>query len=422
MLNRRRPRPAPVAALPPAAVVPGAAAQAWEVIRPGVALRPAYPSLEAAAATLTPGEPFRLELPIDAGLIQRLSLPPAEPAELEEMARIQLEKILPYPAESVGMMFQVIETREAEALLAVEAVNYDRLLALCQPLTSRGCWPLQVTFHALAVADAGAAPGTSALIYREHGKTILAICENGRLSFAQSLGSEVTPDSLAAELPAVLLGAELEGVAVGFGAGRVDARCAELAAALAGVLQAPVEILPGDPAAAGPVNGDLSPSHWRAERLRSARAAQLKQRIWLGAGIYLALLASAFAAVGLLRLNVSRLDAQLRAGKPGQEFIARADQRWKALAAATQPERFAAEVLLNVCECLPPGDAVQLTAFDLTPSSLAVQGEAPSATAAVDFTEKLKARAELKIYRLAADPPLSLSNGRARFRVTGRIN
>ncbi len=418
--NRRR-RSAPLAPSAPAIVLPGAAAGSWEIVRSGAA-RQTYASLDAAAASLTPGDAFRLELPVDAGLIQRLSLPPAEPTELEEMARIQLEKILPYPAESVGMTFQVIETRETEALLAVEAVHYDRLLSLCQPLTSRGCWPLQVTFHALALAEAAAAPGTSALIYRENGKTILVVCENRRLSFAQSLGSHVTPDSLARELPAVLLGAELEGVSVGFSGARLDERCAELGPALEEVLQAPVEIISPESGQAEMVKGDLSPSNWRAERLRSVRAARLQRRIWLGAGIYLALLALALVVVGVLKFQVSRLDARLAAGKPDQEFILATEQKWKNLAPAIQPSRFIAEVLMQVAECLPPNDVVQLTAFDLTPSTIAIQGEAPSPAAAVDFSEKLKARAELKIFRFDAAPPSSLSNGRARFNVTGRLN
>lgn len=417
--NRRR-RPAPQAPAGPAIVVPGAAAGEWEIIRSGAA-RQTYASLEAAAVALAPGEAFRLELPVDAGLIQRLSLPPAEPAELEEMARIQLEKILPYPPESVGMTFQVIESRETEALLAVEAVHHDRLLAICQPLTSRGCWPAQVTFHALALAEAGA-PGTSALIYREHGKTILVGCENRRLSFAQSLGAHVTPDTLARELPAVLLGAELEGVAVGFSGARLDERCAELAPALEEVLQAPVEIISPEAGQAETVKGDLSPPHWRVERLRSVRAARLKQRIWLGAGIYVGLLVLAFVAVGVLKFQVSRLDAKLSAGKPDQEFIIAAEQKWKTLAPATQPNRFLAEILLQVSECLPPNDAIQLTAFDLTPGTVAIQGEAPSTAAAVDFTEKLRARAELKIFQFTAQPPSSLSSGRARFNVSGRLN
>lgn len=419
MVNRRR-RTASLAPAAPAIVVPGATAGAWEIIRSGV-VRQTYASLEAVAVALAPGEAFRLELPVDAGLIQRLSLPPAEPAELEEMARIQLEKILPYPAESVGMTFQVIENRETEAILAVEAVHYDRLLSICQPLTSRGCWPAQVTFHALALAEATAAPGTTALIYREHGKTILAVCENRRLSFAQSLGAHVMANTLALDLPAVLLGAELEGVAVGFSSARLDERCAELAPAVEEVLQAPVEIISPEAGQAEKAAGDLSPSHWRAERLRSVRAARLKQRIWLGAAIYLGLLALAFLTVGVLKFQVSRLDAKLSAGKPDEEFIIATEQKWKTLAPATQPSRFIAEVLMQVCECLPPNDAIQLTAFDFTPTSVAIQGEAPSAGAAVEFTEKLKVRAELRIFQFVAAPPSTLSNGRARFNVSGRL-
>ena len=97
-----------------------------------------FASLDAAAANLQPAEPFVLALPIEMGLVQRLSLPAAEPSELEDMARIQLEKILPYPADSVGVVTQEISRDATDVVLAVETVYYDRLLALCQPLITRG--------------------------------------------------------------------------------------------------------------------------------------------------------------------------------------------------------------------------------------------------------------------------------------------
>jgi hypothetical protein len=428
MQNLRRPRrsptPAPVA---PAAVIPGAGAREWELCRPaalpgGAWSRQTLPTLEAAAmGPLAPGDPFVLALPLDAGLVQRLALPPAEPSELEEMARIQLEKILPYPTEDVGMSFQVIERRETEVILSVQAVHHDRLLAICQPLTSRGCWPTRVVFHAASLA-AGASEGEiSVLVYQEAGQIILALCEGGRLNFAQSLGSaDQPPERVASELPTVLLGAELEGVSVAFTAARLDERCANMHTALEETLRVPVRRFTPEP---NPVDGDndLSPMHWREERLRSVRAARLKRRLWLGAGIYAGGMLLAFCALAVLKYRVSKLDARLRKEAPVQEFVRASEAKWKTLAPATQPSRFLAETLMQVYECLPPGNKVILTNFELTPTSIVVEGEASSPDVAVDFTEKLKASSELKAaYRFGPSPPAILTNGRAKFSVAGK--
>ena len=73
--------------------------EADEALAPavGTTTRQTFVSLEAAAVNLLPEEEFNLDIPLDFGLVQRFVLPSAEPDELEEMARIQLEKILALP-------------------------------------------------------------------------------------------------------------------------------------------------------------------------------------------------------------------------------------------------------------------------------------------------------------------------------------
>jgi hypothetical protein len=406
-----------------AVLMPSCAPGEWELFRtpaaPGgpIVVRKVYSNLEAVAAAIPPGEPFLLELPLEAGLIQRLTLPPAEPSELEEMARIQLEKILPYPAESFGMAVQVVERRETEVILSVEAVHFDRLLAICQPLMARGCWPSRVTFHAWSLA-AGAPDGeTSALVFCEAGKTVLGICENGRLSFVQSLGgTSLSPYELARDLPTVLLGAELAGVSVALTSVRLDERCEDLRGALEDSLRLPVHTFSLEPTAEASDGSDLSPKHWQEERLRSARAARFRRRVFIGAALYALMMLAAFVALGMLKFQVSRLNARLRADAPTQKFVQGVEAKWKALAPAVQPSRFMAEVLNQVCECLPPGNIV------LTPTALAVQGEAPSPAVAINFSEKLKSRPELKMYRFEPVLPANLPNGHASFSVKGSTN
>ncbi len=370
-----------------------------------------------------PGEAFNLDLPLDSGLIQRFVLPVAEPDELEEMARIQLEKILPYPIEEVGVISQMVDTGSRRRCWRWNDAAQTGCKTLCQPLTSQGRWPSHVSFHALAVAAACRRGENTALLYREAGKIVVGICEEGRLSFAQALEA-ADGEALAAELPGVFLGAELEGVPTTFQFVRLDERCAEWQPAIHAVLGVPVELFraeppPEMPAEIGkPVEKDLSPASWLAERQRVARRARVKRNVLVGTGIYLTLLAAAFLGLGVLKYRVKRLDTRLRETAPVVENIKAADARWKALAPAIDPARTAAETMYQVSECLPPGDTVRLTLFDLKLNTLEIRGEATN-QAALDFTEKIKNRPELKGYRFQPSPPRPLPNGHAQFDIIG---
>ena len=425
---------------PPALLMPGAGAGEWELCRttaaaigsavlptaPGVpaVTRQVFATLDAAAANLQPAEAFVLSLPVETGIVQRIALPAAEPDELEEMVRIQLEKILPYPIESVNLALQEIARTEAEVTVAVQTVHQDRLLALCQGLVAREHWPVRVVFQAVALAESAPDGDGTAFIYREAGRCVLGIGESGHLSFAQALNGQTAGD-LAAELPAVLLGAELEGVPTGFGTVRLDEAMADWRDTLAVALSKPVQ--PFDPgtaaqaAAARSADGDLSPAHWRTERLKGERMARLRRRLLLGAAIYGAALVLGFLWLGVLKFQVSRLDSKLAAVAPAAAESKAADGHWRSLSPAIQPERYLVETVEQIYDCLPPGDTVRLTAIDFTPHALALQGEAPSPATAVDFTDKLKAHPALKAYHLEAEPPSSLPSGRAVFRIKGNL-
>ena len=434
--RRAAPEVAPGSAAPVALLMPGAAAGEWELCRTtggggagslspeGLAVtRQVFGTLDAAAANLGTTEAFVLSLPVETGIVQRLTLPAAEPAELEEMARIQLEKILPYPVETVNVALQEVARTDAEVVVAVETVHQDRMLAVCQPLVAREHWPARVIFQALALAESTPGEGQAAFIYREAGRFVLGIGEGGRLSFAQALSGQ-TAEDLAAELPAVLLGAELEGVPTNFETLRLDAVVEDWSDTLQAVLNR--RVVPFDPGAAAQAavsrggDGDLSPASWRAERLRGARMARLRRRLLTGAAVYVGLIVLGFLWLGVLKFQVSRLDSRLDAARPLAAESKDADTHWRKLASAVQPSRYLVDVVQQIYECLPPNDSVRLTSIELT-RILDVQGEAPSPAAAVDFTDKLKASSALKPYHLEADPPKSLPSGRAAFRIKGNL-
>ena len=423
------------AATQTALLAPGAAPGEWELVRPSALAvtdapptRQTFASLELAAANLVDAERFVLALPLSLGLVQRLALPAAEPAELEDMARIQLEKILPYPVESVSLALTEVARTDAEAAVAVDTVPSERLGTLCRPLTDRGAWPLRVVFYARTVA-AGAARGeTVAFLYKEEGRAVFGVCEDGKLGFAQAVNGQ-TAGELAAELPAVLLGAEIEGVPTGFNVLHLDRRAEEWADVLRTALNVPVDLFDPERAAlaqaatahGGGGGGDLSPAGWRAERLRGERTARLRRRLLLGLGVYLALLALLFVGAGIQWVRVRTQRNHLARLRPQAEFSQNATTHWRTLAPAIDPARYLTETMREVYECLPADSSVLWTGFDLTPRTLTVTGEAPDVSAAVDFTEKLQARPGLRAYRFTAEPPAALPNGKARFHVTGTL-
>ncbi len=430
------PNAVPASATRVALLAPGAAPGEWELLRPlaggapvtmGGATRQTFASLEAAAVNLEDAERFVLALPLSLGLVHRLTLPPAEPDELDDMARIQLEKILPYPVESVSLALTEIVRSETGVTVAVDTVHSDRLAAVCQPLVSRGAWPLRVIFHARALAAEAPAGETVAFLCREEGKSVLGICENGRLGFAQAVNGQ-TAEELAAELPAALLGAELEGVPTNFAVLTLDRRAEDWADVLKAALNVPVETFDAGRAGLLAVAvarsgdaGDLSPPGWRTERLRGERMARVRRRLLLGVGIYLAVLLLAFIGVGALWLRLRMQHARLSKLREPAEYSEAASNHWRGLAPAIDPSRYLTETMREVYECLPPDSSVLWTTFDVTPRTLTIQGEAPSPSAAVDFTDKLKAQAGLRIYHFEAEPPAPLANGRARFHITGKL-
>lgn len=208
---------------------------------------------------------------------------------------------------------------------------------------------------------------------------------------------------------------------------RLDERAADTAGVLHAALGMRVETFDVEAAAVrasasdSRQTGDLSPPGWRAERVRGAKLARLRQRVVLGVGIYLGLLLLGFLALGLMRLRVGWQRSQLAKLRPAAEYSQAADARWQVLAPAVEPSRAVVETLFQVYQCLPTDNSVLLTAYDQSPSTVQLGGEAPSPAAADDFVVKLKAVPELRGYHFEAEPLSILPNGHARFRLAGSL-
>ena len=62
-------------------------------------------TLEEAVPLLSASDEFVLGLPVSAVLAQRFRLPSVDPTEFPEMIRLQIEKLLPFPADEVTSDF-----------------------------------------------------------------------------------------------------------------------------------------------------------------------------------------------------------------------------------------------------------------------------------------------------------------------------
>lgn len=374
---------------------------------------------EAAARLPEEGE-IQLALPVSAVLLERMRLPATDREELAGMVRLQLEKTLPFPPEEVASDFEIVQTGETGTLLLAITVYNAQLDALCEPLDAGVGLPDRITLFALHIAAACSPDEVVCAIFRELDSVTVAIVENTKLSFAESLGdaAAVDAETFFENLPATLLAAELDGVPMNFTRVRLDATLGDWAEPAAAFFGAPVETIALDDDLPEPAI-DLVPEAWKQERRQEERAGQYRSRFLLAGGIYFALILGAAGYLIWLQRHLTALTREAAEIAPQMESIASHKGRWAALAPAIEPAHYTVEILYQVSRSLP-SDAMRITLFEQSPEQFLVEGEAPTANLAIEFGEKLKKNAELSGYQFEAAPPTILPNGGAQMRIFGR--
>src|SRR4030095_10819110 len=219
-------------------------AQGWRIRLSDGAVQTAR-SLEEAAAAIPADQRIHLALPGNAVLLERLTFPSTNREELAGMLQLQLEKTLPYPIDEVASDFEVIRQSENESTLLSVAANTSQLDLLCQPLRSRSRLPQKITLYAMHVAATCPPDQIVFCIWPEEGQLEMAICENGKLGFAHTFAG-TDPDALLAELPQILLAAEMEGVPTQFAGSRIERGCENLRQPLAEFFDRPAELISFD--------------------------------------------------------------------------------------------------------------------------------------------------------------------------------
>jgi hypothetical protein len=395
-------------------VFPGASG--WRVRLP-TGQTTSVEALGEAVAALPAGAAVHLALPCHAALLERMTLPSVDRDELSGMVQLQLEKTLPYPVEEVSTDFDVIHQAENESTLMSVAANHAQLDHLCEPLRSKAVVPEKVTLYAQHVAASCSAEETVLCLWPEDGQLVAAVCERGKLGYAQTI-AETDPTLASAELPAVLLRAEMEGVPTEFDRVRIEQGCGGLRDQIAELTGKPVEVFSFD-APLPESSTNLVPSTWRDEMRKLESSDRLKARLQLGAMLFLLAIAGAFLYLAWLKRQVQALDLQIAQTQPAVEFQTAQQERWRALAPAVEPTRY----MVHVLDCLArsiPSNEVKVTQFLFHPNDFKLDCVAPNAELWTKFTANVNQDPVLSTYKLELMQPKFEPNS-VTFTIAGKL-
>lgn len=379
-------------------------------------------SLDEAANAIPAAARVHLAIPCQMALVERLTLPSTNREELQGMAQLQLEKTLPYPLEETSNEIEVIQQDENESTVLSIAVHTESLSKLCEPLRLKQRIPRKITLFAQHIA-AACPPGEIILaLWNEQAHLALGIFEDQKLSWAHTLAQE-EGGTLVSDLSSTLLGASLEGAPTHFDRLLVSSDCEEYREPIAEALALPSGVITNVQTLSEP-EANLLPSIWEHESSSLEKTEQLKKRLTTAAIIYLVFVAAAFLFLAILKHQVQQLDAKIDTLQAPLETETSQKKRWEALAPALDRARYTVEVLYQVFKSRP-GEAVNITRFEFTPSGFTVEGEATGKpdpySQAVEYSERLKASDAFKPYKITGVNPQIVKEGVAHFSITGKL-
>jgi len=340
-------------------------------------------------------------IPIHCGVFERMTLPAVDRDELLSMVRLQFEKSLPYPMEETSLGIQILSQTETETTLMACAVHEA---ALQKP----DAVPERMTFRAMHLALQA---DSACALWQEDDRLVFGIFENRRLGFVEILPD---PDNPLAELPGVLLRAQMAGA--NFSAILLDPRLQSLREPLKTFFNLPIQLL-DDQIRPLEDDIDLTPASWHQETARKERKHLMRRRIIGAAVAYVVVLLGFMVWLGFQSHRLGILNRECAKLQPQFDALLDRQALQTALAPAIQPKLYTVETLHQVWSSLPSADT-HITRFECTPEQFTIEGEAPNAHQAIEFVEKLKR--QLPEHRIESAPPILLPNEHAQFRIFGK--
>ncbi len=411
------------------------------------AAAPSAPDADAVGAALCAAQrAWKMEagcslaLPTSALMLKVLSLPPADPASLAAIVRLQMEKIAPCAGDDLVVGHEIVSRGEAGQRVFAAAVPRARLDALAQQLAAAGLrltrldaallgWWRQLAAH----APDPLAEGRVAVLFAQSGEWDLLLAEGGEPLLARGLGIPLEPADLGREVTLSLLQAEMEAGAADLGALMVVAERepgAEWLAALRDAAGVEPQWLPrerlGSPALgvalrdAEPGRLDLVPASWRALE-RSQRA---RRRFLAGFGaaalLWVLLTAGLLLAPAIMRRATAKLAARSEAREPAFREASDVRLRVRLIRSYMDRSRSLLESLRSVCETMPSG--VELSALTYRrEEGIKLQGDASGSTLVYAFKDALDGAGLFAGSKLTG-PTLDAGRRRHRFEIDARFD
>lgn len=387
-------KPGPVAAI----LTPDAGG--WRVI---IASAPdqLVATLEEAIAVVPDNAILELALPASTVLTDLHLLPATDPSELTDMLELQLEKTLTSPTDEVSSAFEIIEQKENETRLLSIAAPHENLEQLCAPLRKKLRLPERITLQAMRIAGMCSPEIITLVVWAELDETAIALVEHGKLAWLQSIASQDS-ETILADLPGILLAAELDGANTDFATIHVGQGSEHLLEPLSSHFNKLASLFPPDTTEIRS-SLNLLPANWRHEASRRERREKLKGRIYLAAAIYMVILLASFVYIAWLKREVRSVERQIQAMAPRFAGVTKQEERWNALAPSIEPPLFTAEILHRLTESCKP-EVLQFTSFVSTPKEWVLHGEANNSDEGFNYIQALKKDEVLQAWELTYNP------------------
>ena len=356
-----------------------------------------------------------ISLPASCALMRVLTLPSVSRDELQNMAELQVDKFAPFPAENMGISFEVLHQTETSSRVLVVAVQKTIIEAVGQAFRQAGILPHRLDINILGwwsllrAGHAVAAHGRHIILVLDGLSCDMVIADGEEpilfrsLSAAPAWSADDFANEALQELEYTLTTLELEfggieiaGIAVWYRGEaaetllrriREDGRWPVTANDLDS-LPPMTEALARRAAAGDAHSLDLVPSAWRqAEQTRLVRRRLVLASLGVAA-LWLLLVGGVFAGYAFDKGRLGRLDAQLEKLRDPFENVRRTRDRVKNLDLYADRKYTAIECLREVSTVLPSG--VDLTSFTYKKGkAVALAGETSSVSLIYDFKKAL---------------------------------
>lgn len=267
--------------------------------------------------------------------------------------------------------------------------------------------PRQFDVSARAFPLAGNAIG----VWREFGRWVFSIFQEGKLLYFQATGNDAPePDeALAREIRFALAQIAMQGIdaqpsrAIIWEAGEV----AQFAAAL----RVPVEVQPKPAPVFPEPPSKLLPADVRAAR----RAAEKKRHLMLGAMalgmLYLGVLGWFGYGLWKTHTETKELTRLAADAAPESERYTGHVAQWDELAPAIELRNNPVDLLLRVASCIPPNSGLRLKNADVSGTEIKLAGEAPTLQAVNSFSLRLNNHNDLAHFQWQTPQPNQSTRG-----------